>query len=178
MKYKVSDQFLWDIYNFLEPLSDVLDIVTVPRTMNHFVHRVFQEQNPEWVRYKKELGSRKFSQLLYYLKRKNYIRAKNLEGREGIIVTKNGFAKILRAGFHFKNVPKRKDGKYIMVIFDIPQGYKKARALLMNILKNLGYRLFQHSVWVTPCDVLNKTERLLQRHSLDNFVRIFLIEKI
>ena len=65
-----------------------------------------------------------------------------------------------------------------MLIFDIPTKHKKARILLRSILYNLGYKLFQKSVWITPYDVSEKTEKLLQLHSLDGYVKIFLIEEI
>ena len=73
---------------------------------------------------------------------------------------------------------KRKDGKWTMVIFDVPEKWRKSRDLLRSILNNLGYKMFQQSVWITPYDVLKKTEELLQIYSLDNFVKIFLIENI
>ena len=65
-----------------------------------------------------------------------------------------------------------------MVIFDIPQTHKKARNLLRSVLKNLGYKMFQQSVWVTPYDVSEKTETLLQHYSLDKYVKIFLTEDL
>ena len=65
-----------------------------------------------------------------------------------------------------------------MLIFDIPQTHWKSRSLLKSILLNLGYKKFQQSVWVTPFDVYQKTERLLQYHSLDQYVRIFLVEEL
>ena len=73
---------------------------------------------------------------------------------------------------------KREDGKWIMIIFDIPQNHKKSRNLLRSILKNLGYEMFQHSVWITPYDVAEKTEELLQWYSFEKYVRMFLIEKM
>ncbi|MBI3631407.1 MAG: CRISPR-associated endonuclease Cas2 [Candidatus Staskawiczbacteria bacterium] len=65
-----------------------------------------------------------------------------------------------------------------MIAFDIPQKHRKARELLRSILENLGYKMFQQSVWVTSYDVSEKTERLLQAYSLDNYVKIFLVEKL
>jgi len=49
---------------------------------------------------------------------------------------------------------------------------------MRSILQNLGYKMFQKSVWITPYDVSEKTEKLLQLHYLDNYVKIFLIEAI
>jgi CRISPR-associated endonuclease Cas2 len=65
-----------------------------------------------------------------------------------------------------------------MLIFDLPKKYNKSRDLLRSILRNLGYKLLQQSVWVTPYDVSEETEKLLENHSLETFVKIFLIEEI
>ena len=73
---------------------------------------------------------------------------------------------------------KRKDGKWIMLIFDVPEKNKKSRELLRRILYNLKYKMFQKSVWINPYDVSDRTEDVLQEYSLDEFVKIFLIEEI
>ena len=65
-----------------------------------------------------------------------------------------------------------------MLIFDIPTINRRARGLLRGILRNLGYKLFQQSVWITPYDVSDQTEKLLGEHSLDQYVRIFVIEEL
>ena len=65
-----------------------------------------------------------------------------------------------------------------MLIFDMPARNRKARNLLRSILQNLGYKMFQQSVWITPYDVSEKTESYLQMYSLDRYVKIFLIEEI
>ena len=65
-----------------------------------------------------------------------------------------------------------------MIIFDVPEKHRKSRNLLRSILSNLGYKLFQQSVWITPYDVSEKSETLLQMYSLDKYVKIFLIEEI
>ena len=115
---------------------------------------------------------------MYYLKRNNYIKVENLKGKEAIILTKKGLDKALKASFKIEHKNKRKDGKWIMMIFDIPQQYKKSRNLLTGILHNLGFKMFQQSVWITPYDVSDKMEKLLQFYSLEKFVKIFLIKEM
>ena len=137
-------------------------------------------KNPIFVKYKNQKNKIKFNQLIYYLKRKNYIKVVSPEGgKTAIMLTKEGLGRALRASFKMESDHnKRKDGKWIMLIFDIPQTNKKARNLMTSILHNLKYKMFQQSVWVTPCDVSEKTEKFLQFYFLDKFVKIFLIEEI
>ncbi|HLD70900.1 MAG TPA: hypothetical protein VI937_03385 [Negativicutes bacterium] len=94
------------------------------------------------------------------------------------MLTKEGLSKALAAKWVFDEKRKRKDGKWVMLTFDIPKKHPKARGLLRSILKNMGYVLFQQSIWVTPYDVSERTESLLQMHNLDRYVKIFLIEKL
>ena len=115
-----------------------------------------------------------------HLKKNNFIKAENLKGMPAVLLTKKGKNKAIKASFKIEDSKRknRRDGKWIMIIFDIPQNRKKDRSLLRSVLKNLGYKLFQQSVWITPYDVFEKTEKSLQFYSLDKYVRIFLVNKI
>lgn len=175
MKISITDEFLWDVYNFLEKTRDVADFVFKAPTMRNYLPG---EENPIFKKYRNDRNKRKFSNLLYYLKINGYIKVKNLENKQAIILTKEGISKALKASFILEKTKKRKDGKWVMLIFDIPVKHKRARNLLKSILINLGYKLFQQSVWISPFDVSEKTEALLQMHSLDKYVKIFLIEEI
>ncbi len=175
MKISITDEFLWDVYKILSKADNIADFALKSPTMGNFLPG---PRNPIYKKYRNDKNKRKFDNLIYYLKRKGYIKTKNLEKRKAIILTKEGLSKALRASFILEGANKRKDGKWIMLIFDVPEKYKKARNLLKSILINLGYKLFQQSVWISPYDVSDKTEKLLQLHSLDRYVKIFLIEEI
>ena len=176
MKLPITDQFLWDIFNATSKTEDVLRfLIHPPRSLSHVAIMV---DSPTYQRYYKILKPKDFSWLIYYLKKHNFIKVKSLEGKQGLIITKKGLSKVLQASFKIDGKKKRSDGKWIMLIFDLPKSHEKARTLLRSVLKNLGYKLLQHSVWVCPFDVLEKTEMLLQAHSLDQYIRIFLIEEL
>lgn len=76
------------------------------------------------------------------------------------------------------NKKERKDGKWIMLMYDIPEKKKRERVLLKNSIEGLGYQQFQKSVWVCPYDTFKETEELINLISLSSFVKIFLIEEI
>ena len=173
MKIPITDKFLLDI---LELAGGAVDFLLSNRYRQ--INILLGNENPIFKKYRKEGNRRQFNQLIYYLKRNNYIKVKNLEGKKAVLRTKEGLSKALSAKWIFKEKKKRKDGKWIMIVFDIPTKNQKARALLRSILKNLGYVLFQHSVWVTPYDVTDQTENLFQMRNLDRYVKIFLIEKL
>ena len=57
----------------------------------------------------------------------NIIKAKSLEEKKGIIITKKGFSKLLKASFKMEEKKRRKDKKWVMLIFDIPKYHQKSR---------------------------------------------------
>jgi hypothetical protein len=177
MKLPITDQFLYDLYDFLKPAGEVVHLVTRRPKLGE---ALFVPGNPVYEKYRKARNRRNFNNLVYYLKRKNFIKSANLQGESGILLTKKGVEKAIRAGFKIENkeLKKRIDGKWIMVIFDIPKNRFRTRKLLREILVNLGYKLFQHSVWISPYDVYNKTEELLQFYYLDKYIRVFIIDKV
>ena len=174
MKLPITDQFLWDLYYSMPSAEGIVDFILNPRSIKLMPGL----RNPVFEKYRKEKGAKSLARLIYYLKVKNYIRIRNLEGKRAVILTKEGIGKILRASFKIEGKNKRKDGKWIMIIFDVPKNREKSRELLRSILRNLGYKILQYSVWITPYDIFEKTEKLLQMHSLDKYVKIFLIEKL
>jgi CRISPR-associated endonuclease Cas2 len=177
MKLSLTDEFLWNLYDMLEKGNDVVDFLffTSPVQKGRIM---IGSTNPFFKKIRHEKGRKKFSQLIYKAKIRGLIKIKNLEGKKAMMLTKKGMGKALRASFAMQGKKKRSDGKWLMVIFDIPQDHAKARSLLRSVLQNLGYKMFQQSVWVTPYDVSEKTEKLLQFYSLEGYVKIFLIEEL
>ena len=176
MKLPITDKFLWDLYKYLEKADDVVDFLLSNKYRQSSI--LTRGANPIMSKYRRDMGKQAFSKLIYRLKKSNFIKAENLKSKQGIIITKEGFNKILKASFMMELKNKRSDGKWIMLTFDIPVKHKKARTLLRSVLLNLGYKMFQQSIWVCPYNISEKTEKLLQLYSLDKYVKIFLIEEI
>ncbi|TSC94066.1 MAG: Uncharacterized protein CEN87_662 [Parcubacteria group bacterium Licking1014_1] len=176
MRLNITDKFLWDVYSFFEELGDTVGPIFRPYpTMGNSLPGI---KNPVFKKYRKQRGRKKFAKLIYYLKKRGYIKIENLKKGQAIILTEQGICKALKASFAIEGGKMRRDGKWIMIIFDIPAKNRKARNLLRSVLLNLKYKMLQQSVWITPYDVSEKTEKLLQIYLLDSYVKIFLIEKI
>ena len=176
MKLPITDQFLWDVFSAMSQTEDALRfLIHPPRTWRDVC---LDANHPIYLKYYKILSPKQCRQLIYYLKKNNFVKVENLKSRRGITITKKGFSKLLKAASGMQDKKKRSDGKWIMLIFDMPKHHEKSRRLLRSILKNLGYHILQQSVWVCPFDVLESTEMLLQAHSLDEYIRIFLIEEM
>lgn len=176
MKLSLSDEFLWNLYNLFDKVDDVFSMIFPSREYLSEVryHDFYKLKRG----YEKEKSRKYFSQLIYYLKKRGYIKIRKLEQKKGIMLTKKGLERVLEAKFKMSEKKKRKDSKWQMVIFDIPEKKRKLRELFRECLRILGYKMLQQSVWVSPFDVYKETEEIVRKYSLDPYVRLFLIEEI
>jgi predicted transcriptional regulator len=67
--------------------------------------------------------------------------------------------------------PER-DGVWKLVIFDIPEKYKYVRSVLRNKLKQLHFKKWQNSIWVTPFALDKEIEQELADLGKKYFVRL------
>jgi len=173
MKLPITDQFLWLIYNCTEEILEPLEIFRL-RTKND----IAPLGRDIWKKLERKRRKNQFHQFINYLKNKGYIKITNLKGKKGILLTPKGNKKILRVRYKLLDKKRRKDKKWIMVMYDIPEKKKKERASLREMLQILGYQKLQKSIWICPRDVFKETEKVIRIYSLDSYVKIFLIEEI
>lgn len=111
-------------------------------------------------------------QLLNYLPNEKYnlkYRAKNAAGRlvakKYAVWVKRGGKKYLRvtpigrkalafeqAKSSLKNQKRRWDGRWRMVVFDVPERRRSVRNRLRAVMSEIGFMRLQDSVWVYPYD--------------------------
>jgi DNA-binding transcriptional regulator PaaX len=93
----------------------------------------------------------------HYLKKRGLIEFVKENNNEVVVKITDGGRKYLKT-FDIDdmvlNRPERWDGKWRLVIFDVPEKHKKARDALRRKLKDLSFVRLQDSAWVTPypCD--------------------------
>lgn len=127
-------------------------------------------------------AKKKYRSMLYKLKRDGLISEKNKNGKKFIKITVNGLRKLERLRknreeFIPANYKKEIGNRYIIVIFDIPEVQRKRRAWIRSVLKNLGLKMAQKSVWVGKAKIPKDFIDDLFEWELDEFVEIFEITK-
>jgi DNA-binding transcriptional regulator PaaX len=70
------------------------------------------------------------------------------------------------------------DKKWRVLIFDIPEKYRKRRDFLRRKLKELGLKQLQLSVWVTPYPLPKSFSWLLKEMNLDKYMRSLVVESV
>ncbi len=105
------------------------------------------------------------------------------EGEDGTIVLKlnnKGKEKILRYQLENIQIPamKKWDGKWRIVLFDIPEPKKKIRDALRLHLKKLGFFEFQKSVFIHPFNCQNEIDFLIEFYNIRSHVRFVIAESL
>ena len=96
----------------------------------------------------------RWNNTFYYMKRKGYLNFQRKNGQIYITLTKEGrkrAGKYLIDDLQIKK-PKKWDGNWRIVIFDIPNVTRLTREALRGKLIELGFYKIQQSIWVFPYD--------------------------
>jgi len=177
MKQTITEKILWTIFELAKFTDDYYFAgpLSTWRLYDNFYRGGYGEimRKIGW-----EKSRRDFAKFIDNLKRKGYIKIKIEKDKNAILLTPKGFDKILKISFKQISKKKRRDKKWIMIIWDIPENYKKTRERFRNGLKLLGYQQLQKSVWVCLYDVLKDTEKLIRFYGIESYVKIFLISEV
>ena len=69
------------------------------------------------------------------------------------------------------------DGRWRLVIFDIPETQRDVRDRLRRALKRLGMGILQASVWITPNDIKNEVQEIETKLGLESKLKYFEISR-
>lgn len=115
------------------------------------------------------------------LKKQKYVGIEYLsDGKVKVKITKDGLVRALTYELESMQIkkPKRWDGKWRVVTFDIPNKYKRVRDIFRMRLRQLGLYQFQESVYVSPYPCFNEIEFLREIYGVAVTVRYLLVETI
>jgi len=74
--------------------------------------------------------------------------------------------------------PVQWDGKWRVVLFDIPESQKKVREALRFHLKNMDFFEFQKSVFIHPFECRDEIDYLIEFYNIRPFVRFIIGESV
>ena len=112
--------------------------------------------------------------------------SKLIEGKDNaddtttMLLTDKGKRRALTYHIDEITIPKMKkwDKRWRIVLFDIPEKYKKGRNALASILKRMGFYTFQKSVFIHPFDCKNEVDFVIEFFNLRPYVRYIIAEHI
>ncbi len=145
-----------------------------------------RQNNNNWLEKEAELkqkAKQRYHNLIYSLKKDGLIEEKIKGGRKFFTITKKGKGKILLLKNKNKKMlpatsyQKESSDKFTIIAFDVPEIEKKKREWLRAVIKNLGFKMIQKSVWIGKIKMPKEFLDDLLKLRLVNFVEIFEISK-
>jgi DNA-binding transcriptional regulator PaaX len=104
----------------------------------------------------------------------------NKDGTTTVLLSKQG--KKVALTYNFENIVLKKEKKWDkewrVVLFDIPEKFKKARDALRFHLKRMEFYEYQKSVFVTPYNCLNEIEYLREFYHIKPYIRIITAKRL
>ena len=99
-------------------------------------------------------------------------------GKAILKITKKGESRLRVFGIELIKIkrPKEWDGKWRLVMFDIPMRFTKGREALRYRLKKLNFFQFQKSVWVYPYPCKDEITFIADFFGVGKYVEILTIE--
>ncbi len=99
-----------------------------------------------------------------------------------ITLVLNDYGKERAVTFNLENIkinpPKSWDGKWRIVIFDIPYYLRKSRDSLRLLLKQMGFYTLQKSVFIHPFDCQKEIEFITEYHRANKYVRFIIADSV
>ncbi len=124
---------------------------------------------PEYNQYRR---NQNFDALLRRLLKQGWIKTEYKEAKQIISLTHKGELESLVKNMHLDAPPKSWDGKWRIVMFDIPEGARNIRNKLRYMLQTVGYKALQASVYVYPYPLSTAGLTYLKQSGLMRYIRI------
>ncbi len=124
--------------------------------------------------------TQRLRETLSRLKKKGMVEFMRHSGKRYPILTERGKSHAERIRLSAVEIPRprRWDGRWRVVIFDIPHARRSTRDRVREILKRLGFHRLQNSVWVHPYDCEEIITLLKLDASLRTEVRYIIADAI
>lgn len=183
-KLPFTEKFLWDIYKLIKAKDELKEALLPPNwyrakgLLETLWPSYFEIRDWYWEEYKEKKKRERFANLVYKLQKNGYLKKLKVKDKSAIMLTPKALEKIFTIKIKMTERKSRKDKKWQMVLFDIPEEKKKERDLFRKALQYLGHKKLQKSIWVCPYDVLEETKDLIKRYKLEDCVELLLVQKI
>ena len=128
-----------------------------------------------WKQYNRSYLRKNLSRLLD----RELVSIKEVNGKSRIVLTEKGEQKALEFSLDDIKIEKRSlDGKWRVVVFDIPNKKKREREMFRQKLRQLGFFPLQESVFLFPYKCEDQIDFLRETLSIRDYVRLMRVERL
>ena len=114
---------------------------------------------------------------IYSLKRRGLVKAVSKNEKKFISLTSKGQLELLLSKAALKK-PSKWDGRWRIMIFDIPEDSRDKRNKLRSLLKRNGFIKLQASVFISPYPLNREAIKYLRESGLISYIRIIRADEI
>ena len=129
----------------------------------------------------KKYSNKQLSSVIYSMKRQKFIEyITDKDGKTIVKITKKGETRLRAFDIELMKIskPKKWDGKWRLVMFDIPMRFTKGRESLRYHLKELNFFQFQKSAWICPYPCEDEIIFIADFFGVGKYVEILTVESI
>jgi len=195
---KIKKKRQKELSNFKEKIEDFLDSDSIPANATKFLLMIVALGGvvmggaalPGILKILKSLNlseektgfnKKQISNALGSLKRQKLIEIEKYEDDKiSVKLTNRGKERVIKFSFDLLEIkkPEKWDGKWRIIIFDIPNKYKQAREALRGKIKELGLRQLQKSVWIYPYDCEDEILFVAEAFEVQQYIEIITAERL
>lgn len=122
------------------------------------------------------LSYKLYWQALTRLEEKGWIKIFKERESEFVKLTKQGQLQALLIKAKIKK-PQKWDGKWRLIVYDIPEDSREQRHLFRKLLKQNGFYKLQASVFISPYQLNREAVSYLKQAGLNRYIRICRIDE-
>jgi DNA-binding transcriptional regulator PaaX len=131
----------------------------------------------------KKCGLRKsehFARSITYLKKKRLLSIAQKDGQQILTLSEEGKKRVLQFDLDRLQIkrPRKWDGYWRLVLFDIPEKYKLGREALRSKLKQLGFFQLQKSCFIHPFDCRSEITFISEIFEVSPYVNYILVKEL
>lgn len=188
LAYLLSQQIDAEIFQKkYAPVADVLKLVgagaflaasiavpNLPRVLKPLLTN--PDENESWKRFNIHYLKRTFARL----EKQKLVEKGEEDGREVVRITDHGRRRILKYALDELTIekPKRWDGKWRLVSYDLPESLQRVRNIFRTYLSSWGFYPLHESVFLHAYPCLSEVEFLREYLGIGEYVRMFQVAAI
>lgn len=139
--------------------------------------RVLKDFKKDW----REIESRSLHRIVKKFSENKLVEViDNADGSSTVKISEKGKRLALRYQIDEMKIPimKKWDGKWRIILFDIPERHGRARRALQHLLKTMGFYQFQKSVFIHPFECSDEITFVTNFFGVQPYVRSIVAQSI
>lgn len=135
-----------------------------------------EKERNEW----KQFNPSYLKRTLTRMRREKLVKIVEHDGEQIIELTKNGRRRIIKYSLESLSIdkPNAWDGRWRLVMYDVPHRRKQLRDVFRQTLKNLSFYQLQESVWLFPYPCEDQVSFLREYYGVGNEVLYVVATKL